>query len=80
MSRSNHRDAARTIRNDNRSSIRVEDGHRSAAEDMVQDICLDALEGQLRLPIDPGVALEALLHEIAERCEEREESSEGDDR
>lgn len=39
------------------------------AEDLVQDLCVEVLEGQLPLPADPTEALVALLLELAERCE-----------
>ncbi len=39
------------------------------AEDLVQDLCVEVLEGQLSLPADPTEALVALLLEITERGE-----------
>jgi DNA-directed RNA polymerase specialized sigma24 family protein len=38
------------------------------AEDLVQDLCVVVLEGQLRLPSDPADALRFLLGEILDRC------------
>jgi DNA-directed RNA polymerase specialized sigma24 family protein len=45
-------------------------GRRADAEDLVQDLCAEVLEGDLPLPVDPGAALETLLEAIAERCDE----------
>ena len=42
---------------------------RQDAEDLVQDLCVEALEGQLALSSDPTEALDELLLEIRERCE-----------
>lgn len=41
---------------------------RRDAEDLVQDVCLEALEGQLALSSDPAEALDELLREVVERC------------
>ena len=41
---------------------------RQDAEDLVQDLCLEALEGQLALSSDPSDALDDLLREVVERC------------
>lgn len=41
---------------------------RSDAEDVVQDVCLDVLEGRIALSQDPDEALDDLQHEVAERC------------
>ncbi|HEY1692942.1 MAG TPA: sigma factor [Polyangiaceae bacterium] len=38
------------------------------AEDLVQDLCVEALSGYLRLPVDPESAAEMLHDEIVERC------------
>jgi hypothetical protein len=38
------------------------------AEDLVQDLCLEVLEGRLELPLDPTDALDELLREVKERC------------
>jgi len=43
---------------------------RQDADDLVQEICLDVLEGHLALPRDPSAALDELLREIVARCEE----------
>jgi hypothetical protein len=40
---------------------------RRDAEDLVQEICLEALEGQLALSPDPSEALEDLLREVVGR-------------
>jgi hypothetical protein len=42
---------------------------RMDAEDVVQDICLDVLEGWLALSSDPTDALVDLLREVRERCD-----------
>lgn len=42
---------------------------RRLAEDLVQDLCLEVLEGQLVLSSDPTEALDQLLREVAERCD-----------
>jgi ribosomal protein S18 acetylase RimI-like enzyme len=44
-------------------------GDRGYAEDLVQDLCVDALRGRLPLPADPTEALVALVREVIERCE-----------
>jgi DNA-directed RNA polymerase specialized sigma24 family protein len=41
---------------------------RRYAEDLVQDLCVDVLEGHLPLPGDPTEALVALLREVVERA------------
>jgi DNA-directed RNA polymerase specialized sigma24 family protein len=41
---------------------------RSDAEDVVQDVCLDALEGRIALSGDPTDALADLVREVADRC------------
>jgi hypothetical protein len=42
---------------------------RGLAEDLVQDLCLEVLEGQLLLSSNPTEALDQLLREIAERSD-----------
>jgi hypothetical protein len=42
---------------------------RRLAEDVVQDLCLEVLEGHLVLSSDPTEALDELLREIIERCD-----------
>jgi hypothetical protein len=44
-------------------------GNRHDAEDLVQDLCVEALEGQLSLSTQPAEALADLLREIRERSE-----------
>jgi DNA-directed RNA polymerase specialized sigma24 family protein len=41
---------------------------RQDAEDIVQDVCLVALEGDLEIAEDPAQALDALLGEVARRA------------
>jgi DNA-directed RNA polymerase specialized sigma24 family protein len=45
-------------------------GNRHDAEDLVQELCLEVLEGQLFLPLQRAEALAELLREIRERCGE----------
>ena len=42
---------------------------RTLAEDLVQDLCLEVLEGQLVLSSNASEALDQLLREVAERCD-----------
>jgi hypothetical protein len=42
---------------------------RQDAEDLVQEVCLEALEGQLALSRDPSGALDDLLREVVARCD-----------
>jgi hypothetical protein len=42
---------------------------RRDAEDIVQDVCLEALQGLLALSRDPSEALDDLLQEIIARCD-----------
>jgi hypothetical protein len=41
---------------------------RMDAEDVVQDVCLEALEGQIALSTDPTEAYADLLREVVARC------------
>ena len=43
--------------------------HRDDAEDVVQDICLDVIEGRLALSADRDAALDDLMREVVERCD-----------
>jgi hypothetical protein len=43
--------------------------HRQDAEDLVQDLCVEALEGRLTLSRDPWKALDDLLEEVIARCD-----------
>ncbi|HEY1692943.1 MAG TPA: hypothetical protein VGG39_12320 [Polyangiaceae bacterium] len=49
-------------------------GSRRRAEDLVQDLCVEALSGQLALPVDPESAAEVLHGEIVERCRANDEN------
>ncbi|HEY6460360.1 MAG TPA: hypothetical protein VIY73_09420 [Polyangiaceae bacterium] len=42
---------------------------RMDAEDVVQDLCVDVLQGSLVLSSDPTEALDDLLREVRERCD-----------
>jgi hypothetical protein len=50
---------------------------RYCAEDIVQDLCLEVLDGQLPLPTDPTEALVELLREVIVRSEEARDEQEG---
>ena len=45
---------------------------RHDAEDLVQDLCLQVLEGELVLPVTVPAALDLLLAEIGLRCDEED--------
>ncbi len=42
---------------------------RQDADEIVQEVCVEALEGQLTLSREPSAALDDLLREIVTRCE-----------
>jgi hypothetical protein len=43
---------------------------RHQAEDLVQQLCIEVLEGELALPVSLPAALEVFLGEIHRRCDE----------